>query len=111
MKSLLFDTVAEDGNVTLRVRVWIEIAMPEKALEKAGVTLRVRVWIEITLGRWKRDLELVTLRVRVWIEIASVVKTHRPKDVTLRVGVRDVLSRTPPRPSVLQRHPPCEGVD
>ena len=35
--------------VTLRVRVWIEIAYPRRAARYAGVTLRVRVWIEILL--------------------------------------------------------------
>ena len=47
MKLEVLNTQTPVRGVTLRVRVWIEMAMPEKALEKVGVTLRVRVWIEI----------------------------------------------------------------
>ena len=36
------------GEVTLRVRVWIEIIMLNLHAMDYKVTLRVRVWIEIT---------------------------------------------------------------
>ena len=75
--------------VTLRVRVWIEIAELADVLCFLRVTLRVRVWIEMSKARRFRSSNKVTLRVRVWIEI------NVPGNLDSGCG----------------RHPPCEGVD
>ena len=61
-------------NVTLRVRVWIEIPFISAASSRLPVTLRVRVWIEILSAFAFAAASFVTLRVRVWIEISVMVK-------------------------------------
>ena len=79
------------GRVTLRARVWVEIAPPlgrrcspaSPSVRGCGlkfrlsavsgrldtVTLRAWVWVEILLGGEPVLVGLVTLRARVWVEI------------------------------------------
>ena len=89
MKSLVVSFRANSHNVTLRVRVWIEIVICSADKKHVQVTLRVRVWIEICIIGQYGNISIVTLRVRVWIEINS----------SLYSG------------STSSCHPPCEGVD
>ena len=63
---------ADDGGVTLRVRVWIETYCFGPAYSPIKVTLRVRVWIETAGLTLNLVGAAVTLRVRVWIETRRI---------------------------------------
>ena len=76
-------------NVTLHVRVWIEMTVERWDLLVLRVTLHVRVWIEIQSLTEKAFVHLVTLHVRVWIEMSRKAWTKPPG----------------------KGHPPREGVD
>ena len=89
MKSTKEDLDAFLAEVTLSVRVWIEISMAWSSYTKVNVTLSVRVWIEISQSKTTPTTSLVTLSVRVWIEITKGV-TCTAQDLG---------------------HPQCEGVD
>ena len=89
MKSLSVLKKIAEKEVTLRVRVWIEMDMEAVQGTQNPVTLRVRVWIEIYFGLYQFLSVDVTLRVRVWIEIFCSSSSARNSAC----------------------HPPCEGVD
>ena len=69
MKSFSQSENVEYTNVTLCVRVWIEIGNATSITMVLDVTLCVRVWIEIAHACYTTQGNAVTLCVRVWIEI------------------------------------------
>ena len=69
MKLVVLRCLLQGVQVTLCVRVWIEIAFPPRRLPARFVTLCVRVWIEMAANRSAMLQSVVTLCVRVWIEI------------------------------------------
>ena len=89
MKLQPFNDRAELLQVTLYVRVWIEITRALCACAIAAVTLYVRVWIEICRRAGACLARCVTLYVRVWIEIVICYRS----------------------PMTVYRHPLREGVD
>ena len=75
-------------DVTLCVRVWIEICFYCLAGRQVAVTLCVRVWIEMSSCRSGETIPFVTLCVRVWIEISIyAIKNAADESHPLREGV------------------------
>ena len=75
------------------------------------VTLHVRVWIEIIYVIANKIHMLVTLHVRVWIEIFMSLQIGRKISVTLHVRVWIEMQYVDNIDGSKSCHPPREGVD
>ena len=69
LKSMISPATWATPSVTLRARVWVEIAKHSDLGARSTVTLRARVWVEIVVTAVFYGLGAVTLRARVWVEI------------------------------------------
>ena len=75
------------------------------------VTLCVRVWIEMLCWFWRFGCFSVTLCVRVWIEMSTRKSLYAGFCVTLCVRVWIEMAPQELRVSGKWRHPLREGVD
>ena len=118
--------------VTLRARVWVEMAADTAITSQVGVTLRARVWVEIPQCAQMISPCSVTLRARVWVEISTYSRQYHKQpspsvrgcglklNISIRYGIEEVVTLrarvwVEMFPSLLQAavsdcHPPCEGV-
>ena len=72
-------------NVSLFVRLWVEINFPFRIYGELQVSLFVRLWVEISTVNSQLQQFVVSLFVRLWVEITAINGTAPTTDVSLFV--------------------------
>ena len=97
-------------SVSLLVRLWVEITVDYLSPLSAVVSLLVRLWVEILRGATKMELDKVSLLVRLWVEITTPKLTYTNNAVSLLVRLWVEMSDNTHPNSNYQGQPPCEAV-